>query len=231
MATISEIAGAADVSVETVLRVLNRDEVSEDVSRRVTAAIEAYGGGPQPTQSDRSDDRLTEAAAGHLPAPQRQSAETDALAPRAVAGEVVEDTRQQQLAQEQRVVEGPHEHLLRAIARVASEAEAESAPLPSSVRYESLEVGPLAERVTVMDRVVERLLENLEGLDDELRRGRTERLEDLTLLVNLITTSWRSVDQRLNRIERKVNRPPEETRNDGVISMEERRRPDREERV
>ena len=126
---------------------------------------------------------------------------------------------------------GPREHLLRAIARVAAEAEAESAPVPSSVRYESLEVGPLAERVTVMDRLVERLLENLEGLDDELRRGRTERLEDLTLLVNLITTSWRSVDQRLNRIDRKLNRPPEETRNDGVISMEERRRPDREERA
>ena len=184
MATISEIAGAADVSVETVLRVLNRDEVSEDVLRRVTAAIEAYGHGPQPTQSDRSDDRLTEAAAGHLPAPQRQSAETDALAPRAVAGEVVEDTRQQ-LAPEGRVVEGPREHLLHAVARVAAEAEAGSAPVPSSVRYESLEVGPLAERVTVMDRLVERLLENLEGLDDELRRGRTERLEDLTLLVNL----------------------------------------------
>jgi hypothetical protein len=43
VATISEIAKAADVSVESVLRVMNRDEVNADVASRVVAAMDAYG--------------------------------------------------------------------------------------------------------------------------------------------------------------------------------------------
>jgi hypothetical protein len=218
--TISDIASAAGVSVDTVLRVLNRDDVSEDVSRRVTAVIEAHGfRGPQSPRSERSDDQPAETA----PQP---PAVSGALAPRAVTGEI--DRRPQ--PNEEGLVDGPREQLLRAVARLTAEAEAGGSPVPSSLRYESLEVGPLAERMTVMDRLVERLLENLEGLNAELRRGRTERLEDLTLLVDLITTSSRTVDRRLNRIERKLNGAPEQTGNDGVISIDERRRLDREER-
>lgn len=210
-----------------MLRVLNRDDVSEDVSRRVTAVMEAHGfRGPQSQRSERSDDQLAETETGLSSAP-RQPAVSGASTPRAVTGEI---DRWPQLAKEDDLVEGPREQLLRAVARLAAEGEAGASPVTNSLRYESLEVGPLAERMTVMDRLVERLLENLEGLNAELRRGRTERLEDLTLLVDLITTSSRTVDRRLNRIERKLNGAPEQTGNDDVISIDERRRLDREER-
>lgn len=228
MPTISDIASAAGVSVDTVLRVLNRDDVSEDVSRRVTAVIEAHGfRGPQSPRSERSDDQLAETETGLSSAPRQPPAVSGGSTPRAVAGEI---DRWSQLAKEEDLVEGPREQLLRAVARLAAEAEPGGSPVTNSLRYESLEVGPLAERMTVMDRLVERLLENLEGLNAELRRGRTERLEDLTLLVDLITTSSRTVDRRLNRIERKLNGAPEQTGNDDVISIDERRRLDREER-
>jgi hypothetical protein len=87
--------------------------------------------------------------------------------------------------------------------QVASELED-----PNSVRQhsEALAVRPLAARMTVMDALFERLAEDLDGIKRELGRARSERLEDLTLLVDLITTSWRSVDQRLGRIERKLER-------------------------
>src|SRR5919204_3611852 len=43
MTTIAEIARVADVSVESVLRVINRDEVSSDVAARVLSAMEECG--------------------------------------------------------------------------------------------------------------------------------------------------------------------------------------------
>ncbi len=109
--TLADIARAADVPVESVLRVLNHDEVSSDVAARVREAMEAYGTSP-------SD----------------------------------------------------------------------------------------ANRVTMVDALLHRLAQDVEELKLELRRAQSERLEDLTLVVDLLTTSWRAVDRRLGAIDRKLER-------------------------
>lgn len=102
--TLADIARAADVPVESVLRVLHHDEVSSDVAERVHEAMANYGEG---------------------------------------AG---------------------------------------------------------------VDALLERLARDVDGLKLELRRAQSERLEDLTLLVDLLTTSWRAVDRRLEAMDRKLDR-------------------------
>jgi len=175
VATISEIAKAADVSVESVLRVLNRDEVNSDVAARVMSAMDAYG-----------YDRLPRSAS----------------APRALIGEVVDRDSGPGLNDDDAITRA-REQLLQAVVEVASELKD-----PNSVRQhsEALALRPLAARMSVMDALFERLTQDLDGIKRELGRARSERLEDLTLLVDLITTSWRSVDQRMGRIERKLER-------------------------
>jgi len=113
--TLADIARAADVPVESVLRVLNHDdEVSSEVVARVREAMEAYG------------------YAGASP--------------------------------------------------------------------------PDADRVGMVDALLHRLAQDVEELKVELRRAQSERLEDLTLVVDLLTTSWRAVDRRLGAIDRKLER-------------------------
>jgi hypothetical protein len=102
--TVADIARAADVPVESVLRVLHHDEVSTDVAERVREAMTAYGQG------------------------------------------------------------------------------------------------------TGVDALLQRLAQDVDGLKAELRRAQGERLEDLTLIVDLLTTSWRAVDRRLETIDRKLDR-------------------------
>jgi hypothetical protein len=199
VATISEIAQAADVSVESVLRVLNRDDVSTDVAARVVSAMDAYGYDRLPRASAASKSRTE----SNLPKeePVDEPGESG-QASRAVVGEVIDRDLGPSLEDDDAITRA-REQLLQAVVQVASELED-----PSSIRQhsEALAVRPLAARMTVMDALFERLAQDLDGIKRELGRARSERLEDLTLLVDLITTSWRSVDQRLGRIERKLER-------------------------
>lgn len=77
-----------------------------------------------------------------------------------------------------------------------------------SVVYEALrvEVRPVAQHVAELGALFERMLARLEdvsiGVDDERR----DRVEDVSLLTELITTGWRSVDRRLARLEQIVAR-------------------------
>jgi hypothetical protein len=157
--TISEIARAADVSVESVLHVLNRDgSVSSEVVARVEAAMDAYGYRPQPADSEPVE-RRPEPASSSEPSAQKGSA---LLSTGNVARDVAEETRLQRQGR------------------------------------------PLAERMTVIDGLFDRLAKDLDEIKNELGQARSERLEDLTLLVDLLTTSWRAADHRLRAIERKL---------------------------
>ena len=171
MTTIAEIARAADVPVESVLRVLNRDPVSSDVATRVLEAMERYGYGRWPRDA----------------------------APRTVSGEVV----LQDDADSADVIGRAREQLLNAVGDVVTELEQ---PGSRTERTEAEGVRPLADRMAVMDALLHRLVQDVEGMKRELGRARNERLEDITLLVDLITTSWRVVDRRLGRIDRKLER-------------------------
>jgi hypothetical protein len=84
MTTLSEIARAAHVSIESVLRVLNQDKVSGDVASRVIAAMDAYGYDrlPRPETTAQPD----------APIREPENAEAAASA-RAVSGEIVEESR------------------------------------------------------------------------------------------------------------------------------------------
>jgi hypothetical protein len=219
VATISEIAKAADVSVESVLRVLNRDEVNSDVAARVMSAMDAYGYDRLPRASAAPKSRTESNLPKEEPV---DEPDESGYASRAVVGEVIDRDLGPSLEDDDAITRA-REQLLQAVVQVASELED-----PSSIRQhsEALAVRPLAARMTVMDALFERLAQDLDGIKRELGRARSERLEDLTLLVDLITTSWRSVDQRLGRIERKLERiegTPDPLPSRRAISMAEHR--------
>jgi hypothetical protein len=220
MTTISEIARAADVSIESVLRVLNRDNVSSDIAARVVSAMDAYGYGRIPRPEGVAE------SGGEPTSPSQEAGKAGAektSGSRAVAGEVVEQSRERNVEADDAIGRA-REQLLDAVAEVVSELEN-----PGSLdhRSEVLSVRPLADRMTLMDALFERLAHDLEGMKSELGRARSERLEDLTLLVDLITTSWRAIDRRLGRIDRKLERMeglPEPSSARGALSMGDRRR-------
>jgi hypothetical protein len=71
------------------------------------------------------------------------------------------------------------------------------------LRAQVLPVGRnLAEIRGLMNQVIRRL-ERVEG---DLLAERHARVDDLALLVDLVTSGWRSVDQRLTRIEERLAR-------------------------
>ena len=108
-----------------------------------------------------------------------------------------------------------------ALAQAAAELEA---TLPDrvgdavreGVRAEALPLGRQVAEVRGLMNAVLRRLERLEG--DGLAE-RHARVDDLALLVELITSGWKSVDERLARIERGLEAAPGAI----VYRMEERR--------
>lgn len=186
MTTVAEIARAADVSVEDVLRVLNRDDVGEDIGARVISAMDDYGYSRLPRP---------EAAAGSE-APRSRSPE-----PRAVVGEVVDDNGTPNPQAD--ALGRARAELLQAVGDVVDELEN---PETLELASDPLGIDSLADRIRVMDARFEGVARDLEGMKRELARARSERSEDLALLVDLLTTSWRAADRRLARIDRKLER-------------------------
>jgi hypothetical protein len=94
--------------------------------------------------------------------------------------------------------------LLETFAETAAELEARLPEGVSDVVYEALrvEVRPVAHHMAQMGTLVEQLIRRFERVDIGVELERHERLEDVALLTELITTGWRSVDRRLGRIER-----------------------------
>jgi hypothetical protein len=194
MTTLSEIARAADVSVESVLRVLNRDKVSGDIASRVMAAMDAYGYGrlPRPEHTMRPD---------AAPEAEKRKAPAEPGA-RAVSGEIVEQSRDRDVESSD-AIRRAREQLLYAVGEVVEELEN---PRSRGDQSDAAGVRPLTDRLRLLEASFDRLARDLEGIKRELSRARDERLEDLTLLVDLVTTSWRAVDRRLGRIDRKLER-------------------------
>jgi chromosome segregation ATPase len=115
---------------------------------------------------------------------------------------------------------------IEALAAAAQEA-AESLPdrVQEGLKEQVVPVGRnLAEIRGLMNQVIRRL-ENLEA--DELA-DRHARVDDLALLVDLISSGWKSVDARIARIESLVSRLEEglQERGGAIVYRIEDRRPD-----
>ena len=86
------------------------------------------------------------------------------------------------------------------------------------VRAEAL---PVARQVAEVRGLMNNLLGRMERLDGDVLSERHARVDDLALLVDLITSGWRSVDDRLARIEKTL-----ESSGGAIVYRIEERRPE-----
>ena len=113
---------------------------------------------------------------------------------------------------------------------LASAASALEEGLPSRVgdalREQAQPVGRnLAEIRGLMNQVIRRL----ERVEDDLLSERNARVDDLQLLVELISSGWKGVDARLGRIEAAVGRLEQgiqDRAGGAIVYRMEDRRPD-----
>ena len=86
------------------------------------------------------------------------------------------------------------------------------------------EARPIGRQLAEVRGLANQTIRRLESLEHDLLAERHARVDDLALLVELITSGWKGVDQRLARMERKLV----ETRGGGagsgavVVRMHER---------
>jgi hypothetical protein len=72
------------------------------------------------------------------------------------------------------------------------------------------------------------LLRRLSALEGDLLTERNARVDDLALLVDLVSSGWKGVDARLGRIEAVVNRLEQQSHDSrgAIVYRMEDRRPD-----
>jgi uncharacterized coiled-coil protein SlyX len=93
-------------------------------------------------------------------------------------------------------------------ALAATAAELEST-LPSRIGHAvqdglSAQVVPVGRNLAEIRGLMNQLLRRLERVEGDLLSERHARVDDLALLVDLVTSGWRGVEQRLARIEERV---------------------------
>ena len=100
------------------------------------------------------------------------------------------------------------DELLERLRATAAELEASLPEGVGSVVYEALqlEVRPVAQHVAELGALFERLLARVEQVSTSVEDERRDRLQDVALLTELVTSGWRSVDRRLARLEQVVAR-------------------------
>ena len=178
MATIADIARHASVSIEGVLRVLNREPVSEDVQARVLEAMDFHGFPRRAVTQPALEESFSRAKMDIVQTVKAATAELEESLPRDVGGVVIEAMR--------------------------------------------IEVKPVAQD---MARALQQLTMRVHELRAEVSSERRERLEDIALLIDLVSQSWRNVDQRLGRVEKMLGRlqpEPGETPRAQILRMEDR---------
>ncbi|HEV8248831.1 MAG TPA: hypothetical protein VGQ15_02550 [Gaiellaceae bacterium] len=84
------------------------------------------------------------------------------------------------------------------------------------VRAEAL---PVSRQLGEVRGLLNQVIRRLERVEGDLLAERHARVDDLALLVDLVTSGWHSVDDRLRRLEERLQAAPGAT----VYRMEERR--------
>jgi hypothetical protein len=84
---------------------------------------------------------------------------------------------------------------------------------------------PIGRNLAELRGLTNQLLRRLSTLEGDLLTERNARVDDLALLVDLVSSGWKGVDARLGRIESVVNRleQVQDSRGAIVYRMEDRR--------
>src|SRR5215211_2771062 len=110
---------------------------------------------------------------------------------------------------------------IESLAQAAAELESSLPERVGSAVREGVrsEAAPVARQLAEVRGLMNQVIRRLERVEGDLLAERHARVDDLGLLVDLITSSWKSVDRRLSTIERKL------VTGEGAIvyRMEERR--------
>lgn len=97
---------------------------------------------------------------------------------------------------------------LESFAEATAQLEATLPDRVSDALHESMraEVVPVARQLAEVRGLSAQTIRRLEGLQGDVAAERRARVEDLALLVDLISSGWRSVERRLDRLERTLDR-------------------------
>jgi len=107
------------------------------------------------------------------------------------------------------------------LAQTAAELEA---TIPAKIEHAVVDglqeqVRPVGRNLAEIRGLTNQVIRRLERIEGDLLSERHARVDDLGLLVDLITSSWKSVERRMSTLERKL-----ETSEDAIVyRMEERR--------
>jgi hypothetical protein len=109
---------------------------------------------------------------------------------------------------------------IEALAEAAAELESSlpervGSAVREGVRAEAL---PVARQLAEVRGLMNHMIRRLERVEGDLLADRNARVDDLALLVDLVASGWRGVDERLARIEASLPAPGAT-----VYRMEERR--------
>jgi hypothetical protein len=70
------------------------------------------------------------------------------------------------------------------------------------------EAAPISRRLAEVKGLSNNAIRRLQSLEDAVDSERNARVDDLALLVELLTEGWRSLNARLDRIEAQLERQP-----------------------
>lgn len=90
------------------------------------------------------------------------------------------------------------------------------------------QVRPVGRNLAEIRGLMNQLLRRLSALEADLLTERNARVDDLSLLVDLVSSGWKGVDARLGRIEAVVNRLEQQAHDSrgAIVYRMEDRRPD-----
>lgn len=90
------------------------------------------------------------------------------------------------------------------------------------------EAQPVGRNLAEIRGLMNQLLRRLSALEGDLLTERNARVDDLALLVDLVSSGWKGVDARLGRIEAVVSRLEQQTQDPrgAIVYRMEDRRPD-----
>jgi hypothetical protein len=103
---------------------------------------------------------------------------------------------------------------LETLAATAAELEASLPGRVGEAMQEGIrsEVLPVARHIAEIRGLLNQAIRRLERLEGDLLSERHARIDDLTLLVDLVSSGWKGVDDRLTRLEKTRESMPLEHR-------------------